>query len=253
MAGKSRTVIGGYDVGRIGNSSVEFVRARRERQDGSVEPDIADAVALLRQEWKVPFEVEDRSIRLTDPVAGEPGSAVLRVLGTTQSAAPIGAASHGPGKLAMGVWRPPELFLARWTNGKRWVVGYRLPNDAKPNDYVRMEGRIPTRLETDNWYGPVPETVEEAFLDTGLLIDDPPFPVPPPPPRPASPAPRAASTSTPRTPRAAAGPRATKPRTALPPKAKPEPAPTTRVCPSCGMRKVLAQFIPGSDLCVDCR
>lgn len=216
-----------------------------------MEPDIADAVESLRQEWKVPFEVEDRSIRLVDPVSGEPGSAVLRVLGATQAASPIGAASHAPGKLAMGVWRAPELFLARWTNGKRWVVGYRLPSDAKPNDYVRIEGRIPTRLETDNWYGPVPATVEEAFLDAGLLLDDPPFPVPPPPPRPVAPTPRAAATT--RAPTAARAPRTTKPRAAPAPRVKPDPVPTARVCPSCGMRKVLGQFIPGSDLCVDCR
>ncbi len=204
-----------------------------------MDADIADAVELLRAERKIAFEVEDRSIRLMDPVS-DPGSAVLRVLGTAQAASPIGAASHGPGKLAVGVWRAPDLFLARWTNGKRWVVGYSLPGGAKPNDYVRMEGRIPTRLETDNWYGPVPATVDEAFLDAGLLLDDPPFPVPPPPPRAAEPTPR---------PRAA--PRVPKPRAA--PARKPEPAPTARICPSCRMVKSLGQFVPGSELCVDCR
>ncbi len=204
-----------------------------------MDADIADAVELLRAERKIAFEVEDRSIRLLDPVS-DPGSAVLRVLGTAQAASPIGAASHGPGKLAVGVWRAPDLFLARWTNGKRWVVGYSLPGGAKPNDYVRMEGRIPTRLETDNWYGPVPATVDEAFLDAGLLLDDPPFPVPPPPPRAAEPTPR---------PRAA--PRVPKPRAA--PARKPEPAPTARICPSCRMVKSLGQFVPGSELCVDCR
>jgi rubredoxin len=221
---------------------------RRGRQDGRVEPDIADAVEQLRQDWKIPFEVEDRSIRLTDAVNGDPGSAVLRVLGTAQAASPVGAASHSPGKLAVGVWKAPDLYLARWTNGKRWVVGYRLPGGAKPNDYVRMEGRIPTRLETDNWYGPVPEAVDEAFLDAGLMLDDPPFPVPPPPPRLPGPTLRATSAAA-KAPRA---PRAAKPRAAAA-AAKPEPAPTARVCPSCGMRKSLSQFVAGSDLCVDCR
>jgi len=224
---------------------------RRERQDGTVDPDIADAVELLRQEWKVAFEVEERSIRLVDPVAGEPGSAVLRVLGTTQAASPIGAASHAPGKLAVGVWKAPDLFLARWTNGRRWVVGYRLPGGAKPNDYVRIEGRIPTRLETDNWYGPVPAEVEEAFLDTGLFLEDPPFPVPPPAPRAPEPGPRASTARpAPRAPRTAGPP---KPRAAAAPRTRPEPAPTTRLCPSCGMLKGVAQFVPGSNLCVDCR
>ena len=216
---------------------------------GQVEPDIADAVAELRQERKIAIEVEDRTIRLMEPV-NDPGSAVLRVLGTAQAASPVAVASHGAGKLAVGVWRPPHLYLARWTNGKRWVVGYRLPSDAKPNDYVRMEGRIPTRLETDNWYGPVPDEVDEAFLDAGLMLEDPPFPVPPPAPRPASPAPRPRGAAAPRAPRAAA-PR--EPRARSAPAPKPAPAPTARVCASCGLRKAMAQFVPGSDLCVDCR
>jgi hypothetical protein len=210
---------------------------------GAVEPEIADAVEQLRQERKIAVEVEDRTIRLMDPVPGDPGSAVLRVLGTAQAASPVGVASHGPGKLAVGVWRAPELYLARWTNGKRWVVGYRLPGGSKPNDYVRIEGRIPTRLETDNWYGPVPAAVDEAFMDAGVLLDDPPFPVPAAPPRPPAPEPRVRAAPAPRAPRA--------PRPA--PAPKPAPAPTSRVCPSCGMRKALAQFVPSSDLCVDCR
>jgi len=216
-----------------------------------VDADLADAVELFRHERRIPFEVDDRSIRLLDPVSGDPGSAVLRVLGTVQDASPVGAASHGPGKVAVGVWKAPELYLARWTNGKRWVVGYRLPGGARPNDYVRMEGRIPTRLETDHWYGPVPPEVEEAFLVAGILLDDPPFPVPvpppPPPPRPASTA-RTSSARSPRAPRAATtrAPRAA-------PAPKPEPAPTTRLCPSCRMLKSVGQFVPGSELCVDCR
>jgi hypothetical protein len=214
-----------------------------------VDADIAEAVELLRQERRVAFEVEDRAIRLVEPVNGDPGSAVLRVLGTAQAASPVGAASHGGGRVAMGVWRAPELYLARWTLGKRWVVGYRLPSDAKPNDYVRIEGRIPTRLETDNWYGPVPAAVEEAFLDAGLLLDDPPFPVPaPPPPPPPSPPSSRRPPSRPSTPRV---PRA--PRPAASARPKPAPAPTTRVCPSCLMQKSVGQFVAGSDLCVDCR
>jgi hypothetical protein len=218
-----------------------------------VDADIAEAVAQLRHERKIAFEVEDRAIRLTEPVNGDPGSAVLRLLGTAQAASPVGAASHGPGRVAVGVWRAPDLYLARWTNGKRWVVGYRLPDGAKPNDYVRIEGRIPTRLETENWYGEVPSTVEEAFLDAGLMLEDPPFPVPapppPPPPRPSTAASR--PPAAPRSPRAPSAPRVAKPRPAARP--KPAPAPTARLCPSCGMLKSVTQFVPGSELCVDCR
>lgn len=218
-----------------------------------MDPDIADAADLLRHERNLVFEVEDRTIRLVEPVTGDPGSAVLRVLGTTQGASPVGVASHGPGRVAVGVWRSPDLYLARWTNGKRWVVGYRLPGGAKPSDYVRMEGRIPTRMEIDNWYAAVPAEVDEAFLDAGVLLDDPPFPVPPPPPPPRAADAGATGRAGPgrggaRTPRAARPP---KPRAA--PAPRPEPAPTTRVCPSCRMLKAVGQFVAGSDLCVDCR
>src|SRR5918998_5189961 len=107
-----------------------------------------------------------------------------------------------------------------------------LPGGSKPNDYVRIEGRIPTRLETDNWYGPVPAAVDEAFMDAGVLLDDPPFPVPPPPPRPPAPEPRPRAAPAPRAARSA-GPRAPRPRAA--PAPKPAPAPTSRVCAPCGL------------------
>jgi hypothetical protein len=212
-----------------------------------MDPDIAEAADELRSDWSVAFDVSERTIRLLDPVNGDPGFAVLRALGAAQAASPVGAASHGPGRVAAGVWRAPELYLARWTNGKRWVVGYRLPGDAKPNDYVRMEGRIPTRLEIDNWYAGVPEAVDEAFLDAGVLLDDPPFPVPaaPPPPPPAPAPARPPATYTTRAPRA----RAPKP----PAAPKRDKAPTTRLCAVCRMQKSVTQFVPGSDVCVDCR
>jgi hypothetical protein len=222
---------------------------RCKRQHGLVDTDIADAADQLRADRSLAVDVSDRTIRLLDPVNGDPGFAVLRVLGEAQDASPVGAASHGPGRVAAGVWRAPELYLARWTNGKRWVVGYRLPSDAKPNDYVRMEGRIPTRLEIDNWYAAVPPAVDEAFLDAGVLLDDPPFPVPPPlptpPPRPAAPARTRAPRAAP-TPRA---PRAPKPA----PAPRRDKAPATRVCAVCQMQKSVSQFVPGSDACVDCR
>jgi hypothetical protein len=210
-----------------------------------MDPDIAEAADELRSDWSVAFDVSERTIRLLDPVNGDPGFAVLRALGAAQAASPVGAASHGPGRVAAGVWRAPELYLARWTNGKRWVVGYRLPGDAKPNDYVRMEGRIPTRLEIDNWYAGVPEAVDEAFLDAGVLLDDPPFPVPAaPPPPPPAPA-RTRATPATRAPRA----RAPKP----PAAPRRDKAPTTRLCAVCRMQKSVTQFVPGSDVCVDCR
>jgi hypothetical protein len=215
-----------------------------------VDADIAEAAAELRAGRSVAFDVSDRTILLLEAVKGDPGSAVLRVLGAAQAASPVGAASHGPGRVAAGVWRAPELYLARWTNGRRWVVGYRLPADAKPNDYVRMEGRIPTRLEIDNWYAAVPDAVDEAFLDAGVLLDDPPFPVPAP--APAPPAPtrdghgKRGAAATPRSPSArarAAG--ATAPERVR--------APTTQLCAVCRMRKAASQFVAGSDACVDCR
>ena len=206
---------------------------------------LADAADTLRDDHATLVEVEDRMIRLLEPVNGDSGFAVLRALGIAQSASPVAAAARGRNGVAVGVWRRPDLFVARWTPGKRWVVGYRLSGTSRVNDYVRTEGRLPTRLETGNWYGPVPDEVADAFLEAGVLLDEPPFEVPPapapPPPRPAS-----ASSQPPSAPR----PRAARSAAAPPARAA---APATRLCPSCRMQKVAAQFVAGSDLCVDCR
>ncbi len=216
-----------------------------------MDPALADAVEAVRRERQVAVAVEDRTIRLVDPVRGDPGSAVLRLLGAAQAASPVGAAAHaGPERVAAGVWRGPDLYLARWTGGKRWVVGYRLADGARPNDYVRMEGRIPTRLETGNWYGDVPDDAQDAFLDAGLLLDDPPFEVS----RPVARVPRTTPVRT-APPRSAAGPSRPSP-TSRP---KPPPVPsrpqavTPRLCPECRMYKAAGQFVAGSDRCVDCR
>ena len=215
-----------------------------------MDPALADAVEVVRRERQVVVAVEDRTIRLVEPVKGDPGSAVLRLLGVAQAASPVGAASHaGPQRGAAGVWRSPDLYLARWTGGKRWVVGYRLSDGARPNDYVRTEGRIPTRLETGNWYDDVPDAVQEAFLDAGLLLDEPPFEVAIPVTRPTRPVTRP--------PRAATGPsppRAARPSRPAPPSATSRPrAVATTLCPECRMYKAAGQFVAGSDRCVDCR
>lgn len=201
---------------------------------------LADAADSLRDDHATLVEVEDRLIRLVEPVNGDPGFAVLRALGIAQSASPVGAAARGRHSVAAGVWRQPDLYVVRWTPGKRWVVGYRLTRASRVNDYVRTEGRLPTRLETGNWYGAVPDEVGEAFLEAGVLLEEPPFEVPAaqePPPKPAP-----SSTPRPVTARAsrAAAPRST-------------PAAATRLCPSCRMQKAVAQFVAGSDFCVDCR
>jgi hypothetical protein len=207
-----------------------------------VDPALADAVEAVRRERQAAVAVEDRTIRLLDQVRGDPGSAVLRLLAAAQAASPVGAAaSAGPDRVAVGVWRSPELFLARWTGGKRWVAGYRLIDGARPSDYVRTEGRIPTRFEIGNWYGEVPEDVQEAFLDAGLLLDEPPFEVS----RPVARAPRPAP---PRPPRP---PRPSRPTVPAPP-SRPR-AVATRLCPECRMYKAAGQFVAGSDRCVDCR
>lgn len=204
---------------------------------------MADAAETLRGH-RLAVDVEGRRIRLVEPARGDPGGAVLRALGLVEGVAPVGAAAHGPTGVAAGVWCDPELYLVRWTRGRRWVVGYRL-GDSRPNHYVRTEGRIPTRFETGNWYGAVPAEVDEAFLSGDLLLDEPPFPLPvepsPPPvvkavrPARAAPARKARATG----PTAPGGPRA-------------RPV-TTRLCPSCRMHKAPGQFVEGSELCVDCR
>ena len=181
---------------------------------------------------------------VTTAVRGDPGLSVLKVLGVAQDASPVGAAARGDGGVATGVWCAPKLYLARWANGRRRVTGYELGSTGKPNDYIRVEGRIPTRFETDNWYGEVPEAVADAFIAVDMFVDDPPFAVPAAPPTPPPVATRSTSSGT----RTAREPRA--PRRAAEP--KPPPAPTTRVCASCYLHKKLAQFRAGSDICADC-
>ena len=210
---------------------------------------MAEAAYTLRNGDGLAVDVDGRRLRLVEPVKGDPGSAVLRTLGLVEELSPVGAAAHGPTGVAAGVWRNPELYLVRWTKGKRWVVGYRLGGGSKPTHYVRTEGRIPTRFEIGNWYGAVPAEVDEAFLEGDLLLEDPPFRVPPAPPPPPAPAVR---TPAPRPKRVAA---AREPRAATP---KPPPVVRTKlgaswVCPKCRMHKVPSQFVTGSDLCVDCR
>jgi len=209
---------------------------------------MADAVETLRSGHRLSIDIEGRRIRLVDPVKGDPGSAVLRTLGLVEKASPVSTAAFGPTGVAAGVWRSPDLYLVRWTKGRRWVVGYRLGAGSRPNHYFRTEGRIPSRFETGNWYDDVPQEVDEAFLEGDLMLDDPPFPLPaaPPPPvvsvRPAAARPK--RTAPARTPRAA------KPKAVTAPRSKPD---LTRVCPSCRMHKAPGQFMAGSDLCVDCR
>lgn len=208
-----------------------------------MDPALADAVEAVRRDRRLAVAVEERTIRLLDPVRGDPGSGVLRLLGAAQAASPVGAAAHaGPERVAAGVWRSPDLYLARWTGGKRWVVGHRLADGARPNDYVRMEGRIPTRLETGNWYDDVADEVQEAFFEVGLLLDDPPFEV-------VRPVARARRT--------APSPPSTRPARRSDPKPLSAPpsrrAAPTRLCPECRMYKAAGQFVAGSDRCVDCR
>ena len=49
----------------------------------------------------------------------------MRVIGLAQAGTPVGNAAHGPGGVAAGVWRQPELYLARWAKGRR--RGRRVP------------------------------------------------------------------------------------------------------------------------------
>lgn len=207
---------------------------------------MADAAETLRSGHGFVVDIEGRRIRLLEPVKGDPGNAVLRTLGIVEEVSPVGAAARGAAGVAAGVWRNPDLYLVRWTNGRRWVSGYRLGGGSGPNHYVRTEGRIPTRFETGNWYGAVPDEIDEAFLEADLMLEDPPFPLPvePPPPPARATAVRPKPAGPPRAPRVAA------PKKPVAAKSKPG---TSRVCPSCRMHKVPGQFVAGSDLCVDCR
>jgi rubredoxin len=193
--------------------------------------------------------VDDRVIRLVNPVKGSPHLAVLQALGAAAGAPPVGAAAHGPAGVAAAVWLAPDLYVARWTGAARWVAAYRFPARARPDEYNREESGIPSRLNRGSWYGDVPDEVAEAFFSVGVLLDEPPFPVPAPPARPKPPA-EEPKPARPRAPRAPAEPRTRRPK---PPPKPAKAVPSTRTCPMCNLSKHPSQFIPGSDYCVDCR
>lgn len=211
---------------------------------------LAGAVADLNREHGHAARLDGRTILITEPVPGTPHLAALQALGYAASAAPVGAAAHGPLGVAAAVWLAPELYVARWTGPSRWVAAYRFPSRSRPDTYVRDESGIPNHLSKGSWYADVPDEVAEAFFSVGLLLDEPPFPVPQPPPPPPKPEPAPRRSSTPRAPSAPRAPRAPRP------KAPPAPrkvVPATRTCISCFQQKHPDQFVEGSDLCVDCR
>lgn len=217
---------------------------------------MADAVHELRSELGIMTTLEDRTIVLPEPVKGSPHLAVLQAIGLAATDHPVGAAAHGPAGVAAGVWRPPDLYVVRWTGASRWVAHYRFSSRGRPDDYLREESGIPSSLNRDNWYAAVPEAVAEVFLDVGLLLDEPPFPVPEPaPPRaPETPrrAPRSESEPTGTTP-ASNAPRTSRPRKPPAPPRPKKAVPAMRTCVMCNMQKHASQFEDGSDLCVDCR
>jgi hypothetical protein len=216
----------------------------------------AQAIARLSEEG-LALEVSGRTFRMVDPARGDAGAAALRLLGIVQGAAPVAVATHSALQVAAALWAPPLLYVVRWSRN-RWVVGYRLAGGSRPNDYVRSEGRIPGHLETGHWYESVPDEVTESFLAVGLSLESAPFPVPAQPEPPAPPTPRRSAGSGGRVASAEKAPPARPAvRRVSTPKPPPAPklpaAPTSRVCPSCQMRRTLTQFEPGSELCIDCR
>ncbi len=220
-----------------------------ERADAELDEVLATAVAELIIEHGHTPRIEGRTILLNDVVSGTLHLAALQALGYAAAAAPVGAVAHGPGGVAAAVWIGPELYICRWTGPTRWVSKYRFPNRTRPDTYVRDDTGIPSHLAKGSWYGEVPDEVAEAFFAVGILLDEPPFPVPQPPPPPprSEPATKRSSTSGSSAPRAPRAPR---------PKAPPAPkkvVAATRTCMSCFQQKHPDQFVEGSDLCIDCR
>lgn len=219
---------------------------------------LEDAMAELAVAHGLPARLSDRTILVTSVVKGSPHLTVLQALGLAAKAAPVGAAAHGPAGVAAGVWLAPDLYLARWTGANRWVAGYHFSSSGRPDDYVREASGIPSALSRGDWHGDVPDEVAEAFLEVGILLDEPPFPVPQPPPKPPAPE-KPVRTTRSRTPPQPASSSASvsgeprRPRTRAAPPPKKAAAPTTRACPACHLQKHVSQFETGSDLCADCR
>ena len=234
----------GAEPSGVAPSGAEPV-VRRADEDEDL---IANAAEELRSEHGFSTRIEGRTILITESVPGTLHLLALEALGYAAAAAPVGAAAHGPGGVAAAAWLAPELYIVRWTGPTRWVSAYKFPNRSRPDTYLRDDTGIPSHLAKGSWYGEVPDAVAEAFFTVGILIDEPPFPVPqPPPPPPAAEPRRAASTRSPAAPRV---PRAPRPKAPAAPK---KVAPATRTCMSCFQQKHPDQFVEGSDLCVDCR
>ena len=211
---------------------------------------IEEAIEELAIEHGVAATLDERVMRLDDPVKS-PHLAVLQALGFAAKVGPVGAAAHGPAGVAAAVWRAPELHIVRWTGTSRWVAAYKFPARARPDEYLREDTGIPSHLGKGNWYGDVPEEITEVFFSVGLLLDEPPYPVPQPPPPPPTPEPAPKKQRAPAAPREPRPPRAPRKRasTAAPKKV----AMTTRTCTGCNLQKHISQFVADSDLCVDCR
>src|SRR2546425_9302616 len=99
----------------------------------SVVSDLADTAVRLAHEHSLEAVVEQRTIRLPEPVKGDPSLTVLRVLGVAQDDTPVGAAAHSGSVVAIGVWRDPDVDPAPWTNAKPRVAGYPPPGGHKPH------------------------------------------------------------------------------------------------------------------------
>ena len=89
---------------------------------GDAPQSFEDAIQLvieeLASEHGLAVALEDRMLRLTNPVPGQPHLATLQVLGVVARAGitgPMGAVARGPVGVAASVWSAPELCVARWT------------------------------------------------------------------------------------------------------------------------------------------
>lgn len=133
----------------------------------------ADAVDELMGSIGWSCEVHGTCIRINDPVAGDPVSAVLRAIGLAQDAPVVGATAAGPKGSAAAAWRSPMVVVVRRGPKARRITLYKLDGWFKPEYYAKSFGHVPSDLEQGNWYGDeVPPAVEDLLLEAGILLEE---------------------------------------------------------------------------------
>jgi hypothetical protein len=131
---------------------------------------LADAVDALLERG-IEAEIDGVLLEIVDECS-DPVQQVLKAVDLAQDAKPVAARARGRGGWALAVWNEPALLLVTQVpKARRWVT-YSLPSGKRDlHAYVTESGRIPSRHERQNSYGPDPTPEARSFLEQCGIID----------------------------------------------------------------------------------